>query len=205
VSVVPKILRARTATDEVEETKIDQLARSRHAPGDWILRARIIQSSWEGLRVPEIAEKLGCHQKTVRKWLSRFGLAGVDGLADLPGVGRKRRITEAERSRIIALVKTDPPGRLMRQADGKLEAADESKPPVWTLDALTEAAQAAGIEVHRSQVRTILLAEGVRWRRTHSWMRSKDPDFAPKEPGSSVSIPTHRRRPRLSAPTSWAR
>ncbi|MET7606281.1 hypothetical protein ABZS96_27960 [Streptomyces avermitilis] len=36
----------------------------------------------------------------------------MQGLDDLGGQGRKRRITEEVRSRIIALVKTVPPGPL---------------------------------------------------------------------------------------------
>jgi transposase len=93
------------------------------------------------------------------------------------GQGRKRRITEAERSRIIGLVKQAPLGRLTLQADGELAAEDESGPPEWTLDALAAEARRLGIEVGRSQVRRILLAEGVRWRRTRSWTRSRDADF----------------------------
>ncbi|WP_158858161.1 helix-turn-helix domain-containing protein, partial [Streptomyces sp. NRRL B-1347] len=92
----------------MEEGKVRKLAGARHAPADWILRARIIALSWDGCRVPQIAEQLGCHHKTVRKWLHRFNVAGLDGLGDRPGCGRKRRITEDERSRIIALVKLTP-------------------------------------------------------------------------------------------------
>ncbi|WP_307530419.1 helix-turn-helix domain-containing protein [Streptomyces umbrinus] len=112
------------------------------------------------------------------------------------GQGRKRRITEEERSRIIALVKTVPPGRLRWEPVGELWAFDESGPPEWTPDSLAAAARAEGIEVGRSQVRRILLAEGVRWCRTRSWTRSKDPDFVPKGQGSSASTltrPTTRR------------
>ena len=47
----------------------------------------------------------------------------------------------------------------------------------------------------RSQVRRILLAEKVRWRRTRSWTASTDPEFAPKGPGSWSSIPPRRRAP----------
>ncbi|UXY32102.1 DUF6461 domain-containing protein [Streptomyces sp. HUAS TT20] len=60
----------------------------------------------------------------------------------------------------------------------------------WTLDSLAAAAWAEGIEVGRSQVRRIQLAEGVRWRRARSWTRSKDPDFVPRGRGSSASTPT---------------
>ncbi|GAA2362947.1 hypothetical protein GCM10010376_96890 [Streptomyces violaceusniger] len=84
-----------------------------------------------------------------------------------------------------------PPGRLRWEPVGELWAFDEAGPPEWTLDSLAAAARAEGIEVGRSQVRRILLAEGVRWRRTRSWTRSKDPDFVPKGHGSSASTPTH--------------
>jgi transposase len=154
------------------------------------MRARMIELSWSGLRVPSIAEELGCSQKTVRCWLHRFNRSGVQGLDDLGGQGRKRRIAEEERSRIIALVKTVPPGRLRWEPVGELWAFDESGPAEWTLDSLAAAARAEGIEVGRSQVRRILLAEGVRWRRTRSWTRSKDPDFVPKGRGSSASTPS---------------
>ncbi|MFI1212602.1 helix-turn-helix domain-containing protein [Streptomyces sp. NPDC020802] len=116
-----------------------------------------------------IADDLRCNRKTVRRWLQRFNGSGLDGLEDLGGQGRKRRISEAERSRIIGLVKQAPPGRLIVQADGEPAAEDESGPPEWTLDALAAEARNLGIEVGRSQVRRILLAEGVRWRRTRSW------------------------------------
>uniref|UniRef100_UPI003F493294 hypothetical protein n=1 Tax=Streptomyces chartreusis TaxID=1969 RepID=UPI003F493294 len=85
------------------------------------------------------------------------------------------------------LVKSVPPGRLRWEPVGELWAFDGSGPAEWTLDSLAAAARAEGIEVARSQVRRILLAEGVRWRRTRSWTRSKDPDFVPKGQGSSAS------------------
>ncbi|MEV0186748.1 helix-turn-helix domain-containing protein [Streptomyces sp. NPDC050625] len=45
-----------------------------------------------GLRVPAIAVELGCSQKTVRCWLHRFNRSGLQGLEDLGGQGRKRRM-----------------------------------------------------------------------------------------------------------------
>ena len=133
--IVPKLLRARAPQTIEEERKIRKLAGSRHAPGDWILRARIVSLSWQGLRTAKIAEELGCHPKTVRKRLHRFNALGMDGLADRPGAGRKPRITEEERSKIIALVAKDPPGKLLTGSDGVLRAEDESKAAYWTLDA----------------------------------------------------------------------
>lgn len=204
---MPKLLSARTPENTEEERKIHKLAASRHAPGDWIFRARIISLSWQGLPTADVAEELGCHPKTVRKRLHRFNAEGIDGLGDRPGAGRKPRITEDERSRIIALVSKNPPGRLVTGPGGGLEAEDEEGATYWTLDTLAESAREMGIvvgrsQVGRSQVRRILLAEGVRWRNTRPWAESADPEFVPKGRRSSGFTPTRRKAPRWSASTS---
>src|SRR3954468_11559417 len=193
---MPKLLFARPPLDAVEERKIRKLAGARHAPADWIHRAQMIAMSWDGLRVPAIAAALGCSQKAVRDRLARFAADGLDGLGDRPGAGRKPRIGQAQRSQLIALARSTPPGRGVRDGAGELVAADPAGPAVWTLDALTAAARAAGIAIARSQVRRILLAEGVRWRRPRSWASSADPEFVPQEPGSSSTTRTRRRTPR---------
>ncbi|MFE6334323.1 helix-turn-helix domain-containing protein [Streptomyces sp. NPDC057798] len=179
-----------------------RLSGARKAPVDLVLRARMVELSWSGQRVPAIADELWCSPKTVHRWLHRFNRLGLDGLEDLGGQGRKRRITEAERSRIIGLVKQSPPGRLTVQAGGEPAAAEEYGPPEWTLDAPAAEARRLGIEIGRSQVRRILLAEGVRWRRTRSWTRSRDADFEGKGPGSSSSTPARPTARRSSALTS---
>jgi transposase len=66
------------------------------------------------------------------------------------------------------VAQTAPPGWLRWEPLGELQAGDEAGPAVWTLDSLTAAAHEQGIDIHRSQVRRILLREGVRWRRTLS-------------------------------------
>src|SRR3712207_1920881 len=202
---MPKLLFARPPLDAVEERKIRKLAGARHAPADWIRRAQMLPISWDGLRVPAIAAALGCSQKAVRYRLARFAADGLDGLGDRPGAGRKPRISQDQRSQLIALVADPPPGRLVRDGAGELTASDGAGAAVWTLNALTAAARAAGIDIARSQVRRILLAEGVRWRRPRSWATSPDPEFVPKERGSWTSTHTRRRTPRSSPPTSSAR
>jgi len=193
---VPKVLVARLPSDADEERAVRKLAGARHAPGDWIRRAQIIVASWEGKPTKTIAAELDCHPQTVRERLHRFNTNGLDGLGDRPGSGRRPRLTETERSRIVAMARTQqPPGRLIRQPDGTLDADQEGGPAHWTLNSLTEALHTEGIVVGRSQVRRILLAEGVRWRRTRSWTTSRDPEFVPKGHESSASTP-HRRRTR---------
>src|SRR6478736_3016000 len=102
-TAMPKVLCARAAVDAEEERTIRKLAASRHAPGDWIRRARMVARSWAGLRATAIAAELGCHPQTVRERLARFNAEGLGGLGDRPGAGRKRRLTETERGRILAL------------------------------------------------------------------------------------------------------
>ena len=190
---MPRLLHAKVASDAAEERQIRRLAQSRHAPGDWIVRARMIVRSWEGLRTTAIAQELGCHPQTVRERITRFNAERIDGLGDRPGAGRKPRLTEAERSQIIALAKGPPPGAIIRQSEGTLVTAEADAGAHWTLDALVEAAHERGIQIERSQVRRILVREKVWWRSTHSWGDSTDPDFVSKGPRSSRSM---SRRPR---------
>src|SRR5215467_1123637 len=174
---MPKHVKARAAQDEQEERQVSKLAKSHHAPADWKWHAQMVVESWAGKTPNAIAAQLDCHPQTVRIHLGRFNEQGIEGLGMKPGAGRKPRLTEQECSKILALVKQPPPGRLERRGDETMAARDEQAAAQWSLDALTQAAHAAGIPVQRSQIRRIYLREGVRWRHTHSWGTSHDPDF----------------------------
>jgi transposase len=112
---MPKLLRARVAQDEQEERQIRKLAASRHGPADWIMHARMVALSWDGKRVEAIAKEVQCSAQTVHR--RRFDAEGIEGLGDRPRSGRPSRLTERERSKLIALASKAPPGRLERQAD----------------------------------------------------------------------------------------
>lgn len=197
---MPKHVKARAAQEKQEEHQVRKLARSHHAPADWKFHAQMVVESWAGKTPQEIATELGCHAQTVRIHLTRFNAEGVAGLGIRPGSGRKPRLTEQERSRILALVKQAPPGHLETQADGTMVARNEEGSAQWTLNALAQAAKEAGIRVKRSQIRRIYLREGVRWRHTHSWGDSSDAEFVPKGQRSSATTPSHPRGRRPSAP-----
>lgn len=79
------------------------------------------------MRTTRIAEELGRHPQTVRRRLHRFNTEGLDGLGDSPGAGRRARIIEQKRSKIIVLVSKEPPGRLLTEPDGLMHAQDEAK------------------------------------------------------------------------------
>jgi len=187
---MPRYLGARPPRDLGEAQQVRRLAHRRHAPADWIMHAKMVVRSWEGQRVGPIAQALGCHPQTVRDRLHAFNERGLDGLGMKPGSGRKPRLSEQERSTILALVKAPPPGKATYERTGELQAPDPDAASEWTLDTLTAAARERGIHVARSQVRRIFRREGVRWRRTRLWATSKDPDFVPKGPPSSRSTPS---------------
>jgi transposase len=200
---MPKQVKARAAHDPQEERKVRKLAGSHHAPADWKCHAQMVLLSWDGKTPNEIAAELGCHPQTVRIHLKRFTLEGIAGLGMRAGSGRKSRLTEQERSRILALARQEPPGHLEARADETMVARDEEGSAQWSLNALTQAAHEAGIAVKRSQIRRIYLREGVRWRHTHSWGTSDDVDFVPKEHRSSATTRNRPRDRRPSAPTNW--
>ncbi|MGW7048246.1 helix-turn-helix domain-containing protein [Streptomyces avermitilis] len=66
------VLRARPGCDEDERAVVRRLSGRGRLPRDVVMRARMIELSWSGLRAPTIAVELGCSQKTVRCWLHRF-------------------------------------------------------------------------------------------------------------------------------------
>jgi transposase len=117
---------------------------------------------------------------------------GIEGLGDHPKSGRPRRLTAEDDSKLIALARQAPPGKLVTRQDGTMVARSEEGEAHWSLNALARAAKEAGIPVKRSQVRRILLREGVRWRNTHSWSEPRDKDF--------IRNPNHGRQP-LHRPT----
>jgi transposase len=165
----------------------------------------MIAQSWDGERVETIAQALHCSAQSVRRRFHRFEMEGIEGLGDRPKAGRPRRLTAVDDSQLIALVHQPPPGRLVTREDGTMVAREEEGEAQWSLNALAEAAKEAGIPVKRSQIRTILLREGVRWRQTHSWGTPRDKDFVPKGQRSSPTTPSHPKGRRPSAATSWDR
>jgi Homeodomain-like domain len=119
---MPTHLSARPALDATEARQVRKLAQSVHAPADWIFHAQLVVRSWDGRRTRQIAEELGCNPQTVRERLHAFNDRGLDGLGMKPGGGRKPRLTQLERSTILALVKLPPPGKPTYELTGELTA-----------------------------------------------------------------------------------
>src|SRR6266851_1084141 len=151
--------------------ELESLAHSMVAAHRRVLRARIILGCAAGLTNIEVARKVCCSDRVVRKWRSRFARApSVDTLADAKRRGRPARVRVETRCELIKLACSRP----------------EEGPPapfrdVWTHDALGQALfESAGVRLSRSEIGRILRAEDLRPHRMRLWLHSPDPEFAPK-------------------------
>ena len=114
---MPKHLAARPPVDGIEERQVRKLAHSVHAPADWIFHAKMIVCSWERIAHPPDRRGARLSSRDGASSAACLQRPGLDGLGMLPGSGRKPRLTELERSAILALVKLPPPGKPTYEAD----------------------------------------------------------------------------------------
>src|SRR5215207_6500210 len=86
-----------------EAEAIEKLLRSRTVPAGVYVRALIVSWSSRGQTPSEIAARLEHQFDNVVKWIRRFNEAGLGGLQERPGRGRKRRLQETD---ALAVVET---------------------------------------------------------------------------------------------------
>ncbi len=111
-----------------------------------VRRASILLKSDEGYTDEEIAEHVGCSDRTVRSVRKRFCTGGLDNaLYDARRSGAPPTFTPRQQQQVIALACTDPP---------------ESR-TCWTLELLCEHA------VKRGFVKSISKSEVALWLKEH--------------------------------------
>ena len=59
-------------------------------------RVRMVMHAKQGETGSAIAERLGCTDRVVRKWVRRYNVGGLEGLKDLPRSGRPRHLDQAK-------------------------------------------------------------------------------------------------------------
>jgi transposase len=119
-------------------------------------------SAWDW-SVPRIARRVGLHEQTVRRVVTRFLAEGFAGLADRPRPGRPATLTAADLAAVEALL------------DG---AATQGE--TWTTPRLaTWLDETRAVRVNAEYLGARLRARKFRWKRTKRSVRDKqrDPDL----------------------------
>jgi transposase len=122
-------------------------------------RSKIVLLVAEGLRIGEVAQRLGVHRNTVAKWRGRFAAERLDGLVDEPRPGRPRTVADSDVDAVIT--KT-------------LESAPKDATH-WSTRSM-----AAEVGLTQSAVHRIWRAFGLQPHRAETFKLSKDPQFVAK-------------------------
>jgi transposase len=149
---------------------LEALSRSSRAPHARVVRARIVLLAAERHGNAEVARRVGCEVKTVRKWRARFAARPqIAALNDDMRVGRPSTVPMLARLELIKLACSRP-------ADCKAPFRQ-----VWSGDSLRAALErTTGFKMSTSEVRRILRSEEIRPHRLRVWLHSPDPAFAKK-------------------------
>jgi hypothetical protein len=103
-------VRVRSLTEE-EYKQLKRLSASRKLAAGRVKRAQLILLSNQGYRVQEIAEQLGLHERTARRYTLRYNRLGIPGLEEGPRDGRPPVYFTTDVGVVIQTALT-PPGEL---------------------------------------------------------------------------------------------
>lgn len=165
---MPNTIRVREITAD-ERKQLEKLCQSRTAEKRMVERATIVLRCANGEKRVEVARDLGLETDTITRWVKRFNEAGINGLNDREGRGRKMKYDEHQRGQMIALARTKP---------------DELELPfaTWSVRRLQiYLKKHNAILVSPAQLARILDEEGLRWYQEQTYFTERpDPQFAEK-------------------------
>ncbi len=131
------------------------------------IRAAILLASNVKTPVPQIARMWLTDESQVRKVIHEFNEEGFDSLRPDYRGGRPRRITPAQRQRVVAVAGARP---------------DTQGVPLtrWSLDRLSAYLAELGVLISPIHLWRLLAEVGLSFQRTRSWKASPDPDYEAK-------------------------
>ena len=165
--------RAQLKLGESEVEALIALAQSRSEPAGRVQRASILLRYRAGTTVSEIARTMGTNRPRVERCVSKALELGVtQALADLPGRGRRPRLTAEARAWVVALACQKP---------RDLGYAQE----LWTTRLLAKhvrrhceaAGHASLAKLGRGTVSKILSANQVQPHKIQYYLERRDPEF----------------------------
>jgi transposase len=141
-----------------ERVELRNRVRASTTPQRDSLRAQIILLRLRGEKVEAVARQLGVSVPCVCKWSSRFEIAGLQGLKDTAGRGRKPSLPKEKIEQVLTKVTQPPKGRRR-----------------WSVRTMAKA-----VGISHDSVRRIWKANDLKPHLTRTFKLSRDPDFEPK-------------------------
>jgi transposase/transcriptional regulator with XRE-family HTH domain len=112
---------------------LQRLVQRPTAPQREVRRAQIILHRADGLSQAETARRLAVNRPVVVLWEQRFGAAGLAGLADAKGRGRRPSVALETKAAIVSRATQPPPGRTRWSVRSMAQAMGVSKATVQRL------------------------------------------------------------------------
>src|ERR1700678_84836 len=136
---------------------LERIVRARTCERRMLERAQIVLLAAEGVSAAVIAARVGCSEKLVKRWRSRYVRGGLEGLRDAPRSGAPLTHGPQTRALLIAKACTRPP-----------ETAEGARRERWTYEQL-----GAEVGMSASQAHVILSRADIKPHRTDYWIMSE--------------------------------
>ena len=138
----------------------------------------ILLAAEQRMTVPEITRIVRRNDQTVRTWIKRFNVEGINGLYDMPRPGAPPTVTPAYRDCLLVAVRQRP--RALGQPYS-----------LWTLRRLSDfMAEETGIRLSHVTVGRILAVNDIVLSRPQHKVSSPDPEYEIKKRRSKTSETT---------------
>jgi len=141
---------------------LERIVRAASSEVRMVERARIVLCAAEGLTGAAIAERVGCAERTAKKWRGRYARAGIEGLRDAPRPGPPLTHGPEKRALLIAKACTRP-----------AETPEGARQERWTYEQLGAAVGMSGSQAH-----VVLSRAEIKPHLTEYWIMS---DFSQPE------------------------
>ena len=145
-----------------DRVELERIVRASSSEVRMVERARIVLAAGDGLTTAQIAARVGCAERTVKKWRPRFARDGIEGLRDAPRSGAPLTHGPETRALLIAKACTRPP-----------DTPEGARQERWTYEQLGEAVGMSGSQAH-----VILSRAAIKPHLTDYWIMS---DFSRDE------------------------
>lgn len=144
----------RIEVSDEDRVELERIVRAPSSEVRIVERARIVLAAGEGLTAERIAERVGCSERTVKKWRPRYARLGIEGLRDAPRSGAP--LTHGPRTRALLIAKA-----CTRPEPTEGGARRER----WTYEELGREVGMSGSQAH-----VILSRAEIKPHRTDYWM-----------------------------------